>query len=200
MKEKQECIPVGCLPSAAVAMSITCMHWAGVSAQGGVCPGGVYSGMQTSPLWAEWLTDRSKNITFPQLHLREVKTFDKQNDHAIKSKAEIILQIWPILSNTKIQLKFGQTTSARLVQNMRYSTTALWFPEGTSTPNEGVVSTCYLAKFFWKLHENCTVVSSVPLGHTSHHCKVAWLWTESYETLLHKYAINKIPGSGWHSI
>ena len=44
---------------------------------GGVCPvvGGVsqHALEQTpAPLWTEWLTDRCKNITFPQLRLRTV--------------------------------------------------------------------------------------------------------------------------------
>ena len=54
----QKCIPVRCVPSAAVAIS-----W-GVSAQGGVC--------QTPPL--DRMTDICGNITFPQLLLRTEKT------------------------------------------------------------------------------------------------------------------------------
>ena len=58
----------------------------GVSAQGGVCPGGVCPGVSArggvypsmhwadTPLWTEWLTDRCKNITFLQLRLRAVIT------------------------------------------------------------------------------------------------------------------------------
>ena len=48
---KQECIPVGCVSSAAVAVC-----WAGVSAQeGGVCPGGevCLEGRCTPPLWTD---------------------------------------------------------------------------------------------------------------------------------------------------
>ena len=96
----QECILVGCVPSAAVAMSIPAcighcvsqhalgrgmypsMHWrGGCFPRGSVCPGGVCPGWcvpqhplrQTPPLRTEWLTDRYKNITFPQLRLRTVK-------------------------------------------------------------------------------------------------------------------------------
>ena len=54
---KQECIPVGCTLSAAVAIC----WWGVVSGQGGpvgVCLGGVcvsqYALRQTLPLWTEW--------------------------------------------------------------------------------------------------------------------------------------------------
>ena len=53
----QECIPVGCVLSAAVAM--------GVSTQVGVC--------QTTPSPVDRMTDTRENITFPQLLLRTVK-------------------------------------------------------------------------------------------------------------------------------
>ena len=63
---KQDCIPVGCVPSAAVAVSCGCLS-GGVSAQGGVCPGGVSAqgGVCQTPL--NRITDRCKNITLPQL-------------------------------------------------------------------------------------------------------------------------------------
>ena len=73
---KQDCIPVGCVPSAAVAMSIpACTGQGGVCPGEGVCPGGVYPSMHWGrhPLWTKWLTDRCKNITFPRLRLRTVK-------------------------------------------------------------------------------------------------------------------------------
>ena len=73
---KQECIPGGCLPSAAVAVG-------GVGGRGclpgdgGVCPGGVFAqvhaGIHITPLWTEFLTHACENITFPQLRLRTVK-------------------------------------------------------------------------------------------------------------------------------
>ena len=81
----QVCIPVGWVPSAAVAMSIPAC-----TGQGGVCPGGCLPGEVSAqgwclpggcfpacteadnPLWTEWLTDRCKNITFPLLRLRKV--------------------------------------------------------------------------------------------------------------------------------
>ena len=63
---KQECIPVGCVPSAAVAVSWGCLPRAsvcpggfclGVSAWGVVCLGGVclggLAGAYTSPLWTK---------------------------------------------------------------------------------------------------------------------------------------------------
>ena len=73
---KQESIPVGCVPSAAVAVK-----------GGDVCPGGPPGGSVCLPKGvyhvtcdACWdtppsvnrITDRCKNITFPQLRLREV--------------------------------------------------------------------------------------------------------------------------------
>ena len=70
---KQECIPVGCVPSAAVAVG------RGVCpGGGGVCPGGISqhalgSGVYSSacwdtppPLWTEFLIHACENITFPQ--------------------------------------------------------------------------------------------------------------------------------------
>ena len=86
---QQESIPVGCVPSAAVAVcwgvcSRGCLPRGesarGVSAQGarlpwGCLPGGVSQhALRQTPLWTEWLTDRCKNITFPQLRLRTVKS------------------------------------------------------------------------------------------------------------------------------
>ena len=53
---KQECIPVGCVPSAAVAVC------PGGSTRGGL-PGGVLP--DTPP--CDRMTDRCKNITLPQL-------------------------------------------------------------------------------------------------------------------------------------
>ena len=63
---KQDCIPVGCVPSAAVAVSCgglpgRCLP-RGVSAQEGCLPWG---GVCQTPL--NRITDRCKNITLPQL-------------------------------------------------------------------------------------------------------------------------------------
>ena len=63
---KQECIPVGCVPSSAVAVC-----W-GVSVRGGLClPRGVCipacTEADTPPLWTEFLTRASEDITLPQL-------------------------------------------------------------------------------------------------------------------------------------
>ena len=44
--------------------------WEYLLPEGGSGPGG--GGMVPSPLWTEWLTDASENITFPQLRLRPV--------------------------------------------------------------------------------------------------------------------------------
>ena len=59
----KQCIPVGCVPSAALAVSGS--GW-GVCLGGCVCPGGC-----TPP--CEQNHRRCKNITFPQLRLRTVK-------------------------------------------------------------------------------------------------------------------------------
>ena len=71
----QECIPVECVPSTAVAVS-------GSGGGRGVCPGdvcvsgGVSQHMQwgRQPPWTEFLTHAYENITFPQLLLRTVIT------------------------------------------------------------------------------------------------------------------------------
>ena len=64
--QRQECIPVGCVPSAAVAV---CWWGMGVSAQRGVS---AYRGVHL-PQWTEFLTHACENTTFPQLRLRTVK-------------------------------------------------------------------------------------------------------------------------------
>ena len=83
--EKQECIPVGCVPSAVVAV----LGWGvclgrrclplGDSAwevsTWGCLPGGVLHldpEADTSTLWTEFLTHACENITFLQLLLRTV--------------------------------------------------------------------------------------------------------------------------------
>ena len=55
----RRCVSVGCLPGGGVCRE-------GCLSRGFVCLGGC----TTPPLWTEWLTDRCKNITFPQLRLR----------------------------------------------------------------------------------------------------------------------------------
>ena len=104
---KQECIPVGCVPSVAVVIGggggsargvcrvCVCVS-RGVSAQegvcvqgrcvcprGGVCPGQVClpGGCTPPPLWTEFLTHACENITFPQLLLRTVKIGFKPTRH-----------------------------------------------------------------------------------------------------------------------
>ena len=113
---KQECIPVGCVPSAAVAVCwgvcpggclprgntwgmsaqgvsawggvcragwlLGDVCWEGGCLLGGVCPGGCLPRgcvSQHAPLAdtppVERMTDRCKNITFPQLRLRTVINF-----------------------------------------------------------------------------------------------------------------------------
>ena len=92
-KEQQECIPIGCVPSAAVAvrgvcfqggcfkggfLPSGCLPWvclprgclSGGCLPGGVCP--VCTGKTPPPTWTEWLTDRCKNITFPQFRLQTI--------------------------------------------------------------------------------------------------------------------------------
>ena len=95
---QQECIPVECVPSAAVAVCcggclpggvvcpggrrqpaggggvcLVCPEWC-LPGGGGFClgvvrPGGVW---QIPPLWTKFLTHACVNITFPQLRLRMV--------------------------------------------------------------------------------------------------------------------------------
>ena len=87
LTEERECIPVGCVSSAAVAMSGGGCLPKGVPAWGGclgggACLGGCLPGggvlsrggrVYTSPhLWTEFLTHACVNITFPQLLLRTV--------------------------------------------------------------------------------------------------------------------------------
>ena len=76
----QECIPVWCIPSAAVVICWGCLPRGclirGVF-EGGCLPRGVSArGVYTSPLGTEFLTHACENI-FPQLRLRTVKI--KQN-------------------------------------------------------------------------------------------------------------------------
>ena len=78
--EQQECIPVGCVLSAAVAISGKggCLPGRGcLPGGGGVCPGvcvcfGGCLPRECTPLWGQ--TDTCENITFPQLLLRTVIT------------------------------------------------------------------------------------------------------------------------------
>ena len=94
--QKQECIPVGCVPSASVAI---CGE--GMCLPRGVClPGGVFQGGclpggclpggclprgvcipactgADTPL-VDRMTDRRKNITFPQLRLRTVNMLNSK--------------------------------------------------------------------------------------------------------------------------
>ena len=62
--DKQESIPVGCVPSAAVAVS-------GGGVCLGVCPAGPGVHLPL-PMWTEFLTHACENITLPQLRLRTV--------------------------------------------------------------------------------------------------------------------------------
>ena len=62
---KQVCIPVGCIPPVAVEAT------GGVHIPSTPCPGACWD---TLPPWTERLTDKCRNITFPQLHLRAVIT------------------------------------------------------------------------------------------------------------------------------
>ena len=97
INKKQECIPVGSVQSAAVAMSIPActgqggVYPRGVSAQRGCLPGGCIPACTEAdtPLWTEWLTDRCKNITFPQLRLRMVINGAKT--------AQLTASVWPFL-------------------------------------------------------------------------------------------------------
>ena len=78
----QDCIPVGCVLSAAVAACLggggVCpgVSAQGVAAQGGVPAQGVSAGgcVYTSSLWTEFLIHTCENINFLQLRLRTVIT------------------------------------------------------------------------------------------------------------------------------
>ena len=85
---RQECTPVGCVPSVAVAMCIPACTGQGVSARGCVCPGGCLpegclpGGVYPDMHWSrhppvDRMTDRCKNITIPQLRLQTVKISNK---------------------------------------------------------------------------------------------------------------------------
>ena len=64
--KEQECILVGCVPSAAVAISGGGVYQEGVSAQGGVSPGvSTQGGVWHTPM--NRITDRCRNITLLQL-------------------------------------------------------------------------------------------------------------------------------------
>ena len=98
---KQECIPVGCVLSAAVAVGGMSRGWVcvwkvgvsrgvcvctggGVFVQLGVCPGGLY----TFPP-VDRMTDTCENIIFPQLVLQTV----------IRNISHILLQIIQLFQN-----------------------------------------------------------------------------------------------------
>ena len=69
-KSEQECIPVGCVPPAALAVC-----WGGDvcrSACWDTPPLGLGLGLDIPPHWTEFLTHACENITFPQLRLRTV--------------------------------------------------------------------------------------------------------------------------------
>ena len=83
--EKQECIPVGCVPSAVVAvlgwgvcLGRRCLPLGDSASEvstWGCLPGGVLHldpEADTSTLWTEFLTHACENITFLQLLLRTV--------------------------------------------------------------------------------------------------------------------------------
>ena len=63
---KQECIPVGCVPSAMAAVSGGVGASRGGASRGGVLPGGVVSqhALRQTPPPVNRMTDRCKNITF----------------------------------------------------------------------------------------------------------------------------------------
>ena len=83
--DKQECIPVGCVPSAAVAVC-----WGGICLPGGsACQGGLPSlSGGGCPLWTEFLTHACENITFQQLRLRTVTSRGQIDIHFVHFGAE----------------------------------------------------------------------------------------------------------------
>ena len=90
--EIQECIPVGCLPSAASVVSGGNVCSWGVSAPGG---GVWYPSIHWGrlPLWTEWLTDRCKIITFAT-SLRTVKMGKPQNLQVVVTFWQKLASIW----------------------------------------------------------------------------------------------------------
>ena len=77
INNKQECIPVGCIPPALSERQRPPWKehgtrdrdpWKEHGTRDVHC---LSSYKNPSPLWTEWLTDRCKNITFPQLCLRD---------------------------------------------------------------------------------------------------------------------------------
>ena len=77
------CLPGGCLPQG--ELPGVCLLWGGVCARGwpprGVYPS-IHLGRHPPPLWTEWLTDRCKNITFPQLHFQTVTNVEALKEMA----------------------------------------------------------------------------------------------------------------------
>ena len=87
----QECIPIGCVPCAAVAVSLG----------GGVCPGRgcLTGGVCQTPL--DRMTDACEKITLPQLLLRTVKLLKSEIKYTDLHKSFIscsILKILPIVN------------------------------------------------------------------------------------------------------
>ena len=120
---KQECIPVGCVPSAAVAVS----GGGGVSAR--------------HPPWTEFLTHACENITFLQLHLRMVK---KQESIPISSGMRTTR--WPTVR--VLMRTTGWPTVRVLVMLLGVSAGGGWVPcfthlRDTHSPSEGTWDQAY---------------------------------------------------------
>ena len=95
LKYKQECIPVGCVPSAAVAVC-----GGGVSAREsakgrGCLPRGVYPNGAHTPR-TDFLTHACENITFPQPLLRTVKIWIKSG---YRERQKVLNTIMIVIDN-----------------------------------------------------------------------------------------------------
>ena len=110
---EQEYIPVGCVLSAVVAVAgVWWVCWC-LSGGWGVClegcqprgclpNGGSARGMYTSPNPVIRITDRCKNITFPQLCLRTVKIQLKAVQWKLKRHSSFSQTILSFLSKVKV--------------------------------------------------------------------------------------------------
>ena len=113
-KSKQECIPVGCIPSTAVAVL-----GRGYLPGGCVClevclPGSVCLGVYTSPLWTEFLTHTCENITFQQLLLRTVNIPQLILAKLDQSGSNRVLSFYPICKYTNLCVTFVTCASGVL--------------------------------------------------------------------------------------
>ena len=112
---KLECIPVGCVPSATVVvLGGVCNggFWPVGVFPGGVCLGGVSpEGKRCLPdplLWAEWLTDRCKNITLRVIIVSSFSKLRKHDDSPYESNKLVVylcFQIYFLIGHSKTSIR-----------------------------------------------------------------------------------------------